>query len=479
LGWFTKERPGQMGNLLTRDLMMVMNLPSMFLRQYLHSFITPLVIGCIFFVLDWRLGVSFFITLPILFIAWRISAKVSGEGHAKESEAGAQLAGRFIEFTQAQPSLRAAQCMGLQYTPLAHALEADYQATRKTLATTSRPIFVQTVLVQVVFALVLVCAALLLTSTSAPNFGVAEFVFTGILAVRAVDALNLVGQQGMALRVSQNSIDMAHDVLNESALPEVSHHNRETPTRFDIEFDHVDFSYDGTIATLKDVSLIIPQGSLTALVGPSGSGKTTLTRLIARFWDVDAGHIYVGGCDVRDISTQDLMSNIAFVFQDVYLFDATIEENIRLGNPKATDEQVRHAANVARLDDVANRLEDGWKTPVGEGGKRLSGGERQRVSIARALIKDAPIVLFDEATAALDAENEAAIVQAMHELAKDRTVVVIAHRLSTIAEADQIVMLEDGCISHVGRHEELLASSPRYVSFWDSRNAAAGWRIVE
>jgi len=181
---------------------------------------------------------------------------------------------------------------------------------------------------------------------------------------------------------------------------------------------------------------------------------------------------------VRDMRPDELMQQISLVFQDVYLFDGTIEENVLAGRPDATPEEVRRAAHVARLDEVAARLEQGWDTPVGEGGCRLSGGERQRVAIARALLKDSPIVLFDEATAALDAENEAAIVEAMHELARDRTVIAIAHRLSTIAAADQIAVLEKGCITQQGTHGDLVKVPGRYRSFWRERQQAAGWRLA-
>lgn len=476
LGWFTKERGGQMGNLMTRDIMMIMNLPSMFLRQYIHSFVTPLVIGGIFFWIDWRLGVGFFILAPALLFAWRWSARNAGEGHAEEEKTGQDLAGRFIEFAQAQPSLRAAGRMGTQWNGIDEALKADYAATRRSLAMAARPITTQTVLVQSVYIIILALSAFLLADKSAA-FGVAEFVFVAILALRAVDALNMVGQQGMALRVSQNAIDMVSDVLSEKPLPQVAPEKAQIPAGSSVRCENVRFSYDGKREVLRDITLDIPQGSFTALVGSSGSGKTTLTRLIARFWDVNSGSVSIGGVDVRDMNSEELMRNIALVFQDVYLFDGTIEDNIRIGNPEASDEEIREAARKARLDEVAQRLEHGWDTPVGEGGKRLSGGERQRVAIARAFVKNAPIVLFDEATAALDAENESAIVSAMHELAAERTVIAIAHRLSTIAGADQIAVLDGGEITQLGTHTELINTPGRYASFWAEREAATGWHI--
>ncbi|MBP3222940.1 MAG: ABC transporter ATP-binding protein [Actinomycetaceae bacterium] len=477
LGWFTKERGGYMSNLLTRDLQMLMNLPGIFLRQYVHSIVTPIVIGVVFFYIDWRLGIGFFALTPFLVAVFQWSGKTAGKYHKEEEKASAEIASRFIEFAQAQPSLRASGVVGANWNGIDTALKNDYNATRTTLNKTTRPIFIQTVLVQLIYLVVLVISAILFADASVEHFGIAEFFFVGIIALRAVDALNMVGQQGMALRVSQNAIDLCNEVLADEPLKQNENELVEKSEDSSIEFDNVRFSYDDSRTVIDGVSLSVPQGSLTALVGLSGSGKTTLTRLIARFWDVQEGSVRIGGVDVRDMDTADLMKQIALVFQNVYLFDGTIEENIRIGNPQATDEQVRKAACLARLDEVAARLENGWDTPVGEGGKRLSGGERQRVSIARAFLKDAPIVLFDEATAALDAENEAAIVDAMHELAKERTVIAIAHRLSTIAGADQIAVLDAGRLVQLGKHDELISQKGIYASFWAEREAAAGWHI--
>lgn len=222
----------------------------------------------------------------------------------------------------------------------------------------------------------------------------------------------------------------------------------------------------------------VPQGRMTALVGPSGAGKTTVPKLIARFFDPDGGTVRIGGVDVREMRTEDLTSAISVVFQNVHLFDDTIVENVRLGRPDATDEEVHAAALAARVDDIAGRLPGGWDAPVGEGGSRLSGGERQRVSIARALLKNTPIVLFDEPTAALDAENEHALHRAMAALSRDRTVLVVAHRLHTLREADHIVVLDQGRAVEEGVHDVLLARDGRYARCWRERRRAQGWRLA-
>ncbi len=252
------------------------------------------------------------------------------------------------------------------------------------------------------------------------------------------------------------------------------------PTQYDVEFDDVSFSYDlpetsTRTAALSGISFCATQGTLTALVGPSGSGKSTVANLIPRFWDVGKGAVRIGGVNIRDMRTEDLMNVVSFVFQDTFLFYDSLYENIRIGKPDATKKEIERAARAAQCHDFIERLPNGYDTKIGEGGVYLSGGEEQRVSVARAILKDAPILVLDEATAFADPENEHKMHLALRELIKDKTVIVIAHRLSTIREADQIIVLNQGHIAERGRHEELLRDEALYQRMWETYSSASAW----
>ena len=249
-----------------------------------------------------------------------------------------------------------------------------------------------------------------------------------------------------------------------------------TPQNRDITFDHVDFSY-GERKIIQDVSFTVPEGTTTAIVGPSGSGKTTLTSLMARFWDVDSGSVKLGGIDVKDYALDSLMSNFSMVFQTVYLFNDSIENNIKFGKPDATHEEVVAAAKAARCHDFISALPEGYDTVIGEGGATLSGGERQRLSIARAMLKDAPIVILDEATANVDPENEADLQEAIEALTGGKTIIMIAHRLKTVRRANQILVLEHGRITQRGTHEQLMQEPGIYADFIRARQKAVNWKI--
>ncbi|SFH13416.1 ABC transporter [Amycolatopsis regifaucium] len=318
-----------------------------------------------------------------------------------------------------------------------------------------------TLVVQAMFTVLLVLGTSLALGGS---IGVAEVLTALVLAARCADPLLSLTDIGGKLRGARSVLARLEAVLRAEPLPEPREPVQ--PAGHDLEFASVTFRH-GDRTVVDDLSLSVPAGQRLAVVGPSGAGKSTLLQLIARFYDVDTGTVRLGGVDVRSVGSEVLMARIAIVFQDVYLFDGTIEDNVRLGRPGADDAEVRAAASAARLDEVIARLPGGWAAQVGEGGTSLSGGERQRVSIARALLKDAPVVLLDEVTSALDPGNEAAVHEGLERLMAGRTVVMVAHRLRTVRRADRVVFLDGGRIMEDGGHDELLRHGGRYADFWD------------
>ncbi len=288
--------------------------------------------------------------------------------------------------------------------------------------------------------------------------------------------LESAGEMFFMLPMIDASIDRVEEIDRAPRMDEGG--SVQTPKHCGISFEHVDFSY-GERKIIRDVSFTIPEGTTTAIVGPSGSGKTTLTSLMARFWDVDSGAVKLGGIDVKDYTLDSLMRNFSMVFQRVYLFNDSIENNIKFGKPDATHEEVVAAAKAARCHEFIMALPDGCDTIIGESGTTISGGERQRLSIARAMLKDAPIIILDEATANVDPENEAELQEAVKALTAGKTLVMIAHRMKTVQEADQILVLDQGRIVQRGRHAELMQQGGIYADFVCSRKSAESWRIAE
>jgi ATP-binding cassette, subfamily B, bacterial IrtB/YbtQ len=273
-------------------------------------------------------------------------------------------------------------------------------------------------------------------------------------------------------------LDVRINRMNEmEALPVQQGKTEFNPTNFDIVFKNVDFSYQEGKQVIQNVSFTAKQGEITALVGPSGGGKSTTAKLAARFWDIDKGNILLGGYDIREIEPETLLKHYSVVFQDVVLFNTSIMDNIRIGKRDAIDKEVMRAAKLAQCDEFVSKMPQGYKTIIGENGETLSGGERQRISIARAMLKDAPIVLLDEATASLDVENETKIQSAISELVRNRTVLIIAHRMRTVAKADKIVLLKEGALTEVGTHNELLTQNGTYANMWLLQQESLGWSI--
>lgn len=475
LGWFDSPSAERVPQLITGDVARTAN--TVFLVPPLFSAVlTPATVAVFLLCYDWRLGLAALIAAPVVLVALTLGRRITERTEAAHHSAAAEAGSRLVEFAAAQPTLRAAGQSAVGRRALDTALADQHRAARREVAGSLPGRYLGQLGVQLAFTAVLLTG---LALTSSHHLGATRMIPLAVLGISLLRPLESLITAGTALRACQASAGRVGALLDVPPLPEPAAAppaGAGTGGR-GVELVGVHFGYPGRPPVLRGVDLTVPAGRTTALVGPSGAGKTTVTKLIARFHDVTSGAVLLDGTDVRDLPGRDLFDRVAIVFQDVYLLDATIEENIRFGNPDATDDQVRDAARRARVDGIVDRLPDGWDTRVGEGGRLLSGGERQRVAIARALCKDAPVVLLDEATAALDPENEAAVHAALAELAADRTVLVIAHRLDTIAAADHIAVLDDGRVVEAGRHTELLAAGGRYAAFWAERTRAHGWRL--
>ena len=296
------------------------------------------------------------------------------------------------------------------------------------------------------------------------------------LSMSIFGSVEPIADSAHVLAVINNALDKLNEISEGSLLDEKGTDIK--PERFNIEFENVDFSYDNKRKILKDVSFKLPEGSTTAIVGPSGSGKTTICNLIARFYDTSSGSISLGGHKLTEFTCDSLLSNISMVFQNVYLFNDTIRANICFGRDNVTEEEMIEAAKKARCHDFIMELPDGYDTVIGEGGGTLSGGQKQRISIARAILKDAPIIILDESTASIDPENEHLIQGAITELSKGKTVIIIAHRLATIESVDQILVVDNGCLIEKGTHAELITRGGKYSEFVKIRQKAENWQMA-
>ena len=474
LGWFNRPLAGLLSRLVSNELVMTGEIIAHMLSPIIQRVTSSVVLLVFAWAWDWRLGLAVTISIPIFLLFVLATTALIKKGKSIGEPTEVELSNRIVEFTHCQAALRSCG-RSTHYSKLDHANAAWLKAKRTELWYEIVGNLIGGAFTQVVIITLISIAANLAVTGSLES--IAAIAFIG-LCLRFTQTLVGITESAAALEERRPALDAIDDVLAAQPLPEPTE-SAAQPTPGTIDLEDVHFGYGKEKPVLRGVSFHVPNRSMVALVGPSGCGKTTVARLVSRFYDVDSGAVKVGGLDVREQTTATLMKSLSMVFQDVYLFDDTLEANIRIGNPDASEEEVHEAARLAGVTEIVQRLPHGWETSVGEGGRALSGGERQRVSIARALLKKAPIVLLDEATSALDPENETNIVAAVDKLRENATVLVIAHKLDTIKKADTIVQFRaDGTIEDTGTHSELFERGGTYRAFWDTRAAAQGWQLT-
>ena len=436
--------------------------------------VLPIVSIIALLCIDWRLALASLVTFPLSFFCMGLTFKISGKNFEKFDQSSNYMNSTIVEYIEGIEVIKAFGRAGVSYEKYAAAITDFRTFVVKWLTSTfatmklSFALFPSTLIGTLPVALALANSGRI----TAPQAALA--VMLSISMVGSLAKLEVFSEN---MRQVKFTVEGLEEYLEMPELPEPA--ARAEVLHMDVELKNVRFSYTGDSRdeVLHGVDLKLPEGSFTALVGPSGGGKSTVAKLIARFWDVTDGAITIGGVNVRDLPLSQLSEYVSFVTQDNFLFRCSLLENIRLGNPQATDEEVRAAARAAQCEEFISKLPLGYDTPAGEAGKRLSGGEKQRIAIARMMLKNAPIVILDEATAFTDPENEDKIQRSIAALTKGKTLLVIAHRLSTIKNADNIVVLQNGRIAAEGTQEQLLESCPLYKSMWQAHIGAKNWAV--
>lgn len=424
--------------------------------------------------IDWRIALASLVTFPLSFICMGLTFKISGENFDKYDKAGAYMNSTVVEYIEGIEVIKAFGRAGVSYEKYAGAINDFKTFVVKWLAST----YVTMKLAFALFPSTLIgTLPTALALASSGTISPAQAALAVMLSISMVGSLAKLEVFSENMRQVKFTVENLEEFLEMPELPEPD--TRAAVTHTDVELKNVHFSYTGDPAdeVLHGIDLKLPEGGFTALVGPSGGGKSTVAKLIARFWDVTSGEITIGGVNVKDMPISQLCEYVSFVTQDNFLFRCSLLENIRLGNPNATDAEVKAAAKAAQCEEFIAKLPQGYDTPAGEAGKRLSGGEKQRIAIARMMLKNAPIVILDEATAFTDPENEEKIQRSIAALTKGKTLLVIAHRLSTIRNADKIVVLKNGSIVAEGSQEQLLDTCPLYRDMWQAHIGAKNWAV--
>lgn len=474
MGFFHDNSVGDITATVTTDLNFLETYSMHILDKVTTGVLSMIVMaGCIL-AFDWRIGLIFVAGILLSFPIYSHMQKKGKALSAKRQKIQSEAVAATLEYVQGISVVKSFNMCDKNLSDIEDAYESNAAASYGVERVFTPLNMTYSMVFRISACMIMLCAGILAVGG---DLSFANLAVILIASFTIFNPIEVMGQMTTMIRTMDAALDRVERIKQAKKIDE---NGRDIPLdSFDIGFEHVSFAYENGNPILKDVSFSIPQGSMTAIVGPSGGGKTTITRLIARFWDVQEGSITIGVHDVKEFTCDSLLKNMSMVFQNVYLFHDTIENNIKFGCPDATHEQVVEAAKKACCHDFISALPQGYDTVIGEGGSTLSGGEKQRISIARAMLKDAPIILLDEATASVDPENEVHLQQAISALVKNKTLIVIAHRLSTIWDADQILVVDNGKIVEKGVHAELIQQKGIYQKFWNIRQKARNWKLAQ
>lgn len=447
--------------------------------DFVASITAPIVMVIILFVVDWRFGLASLAGIILAFIAEVIGfgSGAMKENMGKYQKASEEMNNASVEYVRGMSVVKAFNQTASSFKKLQEAISGYTEWVLKFSLGWQNCMPAFTTIINNIYLILVPVGILIGSNTSNFKEFSMKFIFYLLFVPAIAGVLNKIMYISESFMQIDGNVARMDEILNIPEMPETA--NPQKPQGEDVVFDHVSFTYTGNNEekALERVSFAAKQGQITAIVGPSGGGKSTIANLISRFWDVTDGKITIGGVDLRDMAQNDLMRQVSFVFQDIFLFKQSILDNIRMGNRNATEEQVIAAAKAAQCHEFISKLPEGYHTVVGTKGVHLSGGERQRIAIARAIIKDSPIIVLDEATAFSDPENEYLIQKAFEKLMQNKTVIIIAHRLSTIRNADKIIVMEKGQIVESGKHDDLVAAGGRYSQMWNHYTEAINWKL--
>jgi ATP-binding cassette subfamily B protein len=472
MGYFNSNSIGEISSVTTNTMEVLGDIAARVVMLTTQGILETTMIVLMIFIFDWRIGLISAAGVFIFFVINSIMQKAGKSDSEKKVQCDTELISQIMEYIQGISEVKSYNLLGKQAKRLNDANEACAKINTKMELLFVPYHFLQGVVTKITGAIIVIgSAAFYINGTMSAVYAIGMTISAFML----YSSLECAGNYSSLLHVVSVCVDKANAILE---LDTMDIDGKEIkPQNCDIKLDHISFSYDKR-KIIDDVSLSIPEKTTTAIVGPSGGGKSTLCNLIARFWDVDEGKVTLGGVNVKDYSMNSLMNNFSFVFQTVYLFADTIENNIKFGRQDATHEEVVAAAKKACCHEFISQLPNGYDTVIGEGGSSLSGGQKQRISIARAIMKDAPVVILDEATANVDPENEKDLMDAIEALTKEKTIIMIAHRLKTVRHADQIVVVDKGRIAQQGTHEQLMTQDGIYKRFVDAREQAVSWKLA-